>query len=56
MSDRIRTAPDVKFKPAGIGTGATFMCALCCKPRVTLGRKLQRVNGLRTYVCRGCAR
>ena len=56
MSDRIRTAPDVSFRPVGMGTSTTFMCARCAKPRLSQGRKLQRVQGLRTWVCKGCAK
>lgn len=56
MSDRIRTSPDVPFKPAGIGCAPTFRRACCHKPKLIAGRKLQRVCGLRTYVCKECAR
>ncbi len=55
MSDRIRTAPDVPYRPAGVGLTLTFRCADCAVPKPVLGRKLKRVRGLRQWVCAGCA-
>lgn len=36
--------------------GRNFTCAACVKPKSIIGRKLQRVDGMRQYVCKGCAR
>lgn len=55
MSDKISPVPDVKFRPVGAGHHISFFCALCNQPRNALGRKLQRVQGLRQWVCKGCA-
>ena len=41
--------------PRGIGLHSNFMCARCNQPRMTQGRKLQRVQGVKQWVCRGCA-
>lgn len=49
-----RAAPDVPFKPRGLGLAMLFRCAACSNPSSTLGRGLRRVNGLRTYVCKAC--
>lgn len=40
--------------PAGPGCSITFRCAACCKPKVTMGRKLRFVMGLRQFVCAAC--
>ena len=56
MTDRIRTASDVKFKPAGTGMAGTFRCGACAKFRMIHGRRLKRVMGLRQYVCAACAK
>ena len=50
MSDRIRTAPDVSFRPAGVGMAATFMCLGCGGLRLIRGSK---GNGVRRR-CAGC--
>ena len=34
---------------------SNFLCAKCRQPRMTLGRKLQLVKGVKQYVCKGCA-
>ena len=54
-SDTAISAPDVKFRPTPAGHYITFMCPRCAKKKDSHGRKLQRVLGLRTWVCRGCA-
>lgn len=54
-SDQARRLPDVKFKPVGSGLSQTFLCAACVKYRLIPGRRLKRVNGLKTWVCRECA-
>jgi len=56
MSDRIRSAPDVAFKPAGTGMAGTFLCGACANFRSIYGRRLKRVMGLRQYVCAACAK
>lgn len=49
------TPPDVRFKPAGVGLAGTFRCAACGVPKMVLGRKLRRVQGVRQWVCARCA-
>lgn len=39
MSDRIRSLPDVPWKPRGEGHAYTFLCDRCGKSRGTAGRK-----------------
>lgn len=56
MTDRIRTAPDVRFRPVGVGVSYTFCCARCNLFRQQIGRKLQMVRGTKQYVCAGCAK
>lgn len=48
------TIDEAPVLPAGYGM--TFKCAACVKPKPIVGRKLQRVDGVRQYVCAGCAR
>jgi hypothetical protein len=55
-SDNSVKQPDAKWRHAGPGMSSLFRCALCGQARVTLGRKLQPVLGLRQWVCKGCAR
>lgn len=50
------TPRDKPFLPRGAGTSVPFMCGRCHKPRLQLGRKLQRVLGVRCFVCAGCYR
>ncbi len=50
------TPRDVERPQPGIGHYSGFLCAACGNKRDTLGRKLQRVMGLRQYVCRSCYR
>jgi predicted SprT family Zn-dependent metalloprotease len=38
----------------GIGLHSNFICAACRQSRITLGRKLKRVQGVKQYVCKGC--
>ena len=40
--------------PRGVGLMSNFLCAKCRQPRMTLGRKLQLVKGVKQYVCKGC--
>lgn len=56
-SDRIRRdTPDRPFVPRGIGDiGATFRCGSCDRLRSLFGRRIRKVRGLKTYVCRDCA-
>lgn len=58
MTDRIRTASDVKFKPCGIGMSSTFRCNACNGFRSMYGRKLVQMRGLirKQYVCAACAK
>lgn len=48
MSDRIRTAPDVNFRPAGAGMQHLWLCMGCGKSRPSLGSR-------GTGVARRCA-
>ena len=50
------TPRDVVMSQPGIGYYSAFLCALCHIKRDTGGRKLQRVLGVRQYVCKGCYR
>ena len=56
MTDRMSPVPDVKFRPVGMAHQSLFRCAACGNPRQCLGRRLQRVHGLRQWVCKGCAK
>ena len=42
--------------PAGGGHASLFHCMRCALPKPQTGRRLQRVQGLRTWVCAGCAK
>jgi hypothetical protein len=55
-SDDTRSPPDAKWQPTGVGMAPTFRCALCSKPRSPTGRKLQRVQGVRQWVCKYCVK
>jgi predicted SprT family Zn-dependent metalloprotease len=54
--DDTKSARDVRFRMAGIGMAHTFKCGRCEQPRSTQGRKLEKVKGLRQYVCQGCVK
>lgn len=54
MDDRLKSTPDVRWRNPGPGMHITFKCAACSKVRSCFGRKLQRVQGLRQYVCSTC--
>lgn len=56
MSDRLKTAPDVRFRPVGTGLAATFRCNACGIFRQVPGRKLVQMRGLirKQYVCKKC--
>jgi hypothetical protein len=56
MSDRIKSVPDVPWRPVGAGMAPTFRCPRCNLPKGTPGRRKQRVRGLLDYVCRECVR
>lgn len=43
------------FRAAGPGHLMTFRCASCANPRQVLGRRLRMTQGLRQWVCSGCA-
>lgn len=42
--------------PGGGGMAPAFLCAACNKRKDSNGRRLERVFGLRTWVCAGCAK
>lgn len=54
-SDNATRGPDRPFSHPGVGMRMTFRCAACCNVRSCVGRKFQRVMGLRQYVCAKCA-
>lgn len=54
-SDDTRRGTDRPWREVGLGTVARFRCGQCDKTSDTYGRKLRRVPGLRTWVCRACA-
>lgn len=54
-SDDARKAHEPKFRSVGTGLSQTFRCAVCSKFRLVAGRRLQRVHGLKTWVCKDCA-
>lgn len=51
MSDRIRSTPDVPWKPRGVGHALTFRCDKCGQSHGTDGRK--KVRGL-FWWCKQC--
>lgn len=55
-SDNSRRQPDAPWRNVGTGMSQNFRCARCDKPSPSEGRRLQRVAGLRTYVCKRCAK
>lgn len=56
--NRYTSTPDVSMQrtPSGAGHASLFNCMRCSKPKPQTGRRLQRVQGLRTWVCAGCAK
>ena len=56
--NRYSSIPDVSMQrhAAGGGHASLFACMRCGKNKPQQGRKLQRVQGLRTWVCAGCAK
>lgn len=55
MTSDDATAPrDVRFGAMGSGMSTLFKCGRCHKRKAPAGRRMQRVLGLRTYVCAGC--
>lgn len=56
--NRYSSTPDLTAKQhaGGQGMGSMFLCALCAKRKVCFGRRLQRVQGLKTWVCKGCVK
>ncbi len=53
--DHRGNARDVRFAPVGVGMASTFRCARCAGFRSITGRKLEKVQGVRQYVCASCA-
>lgn len=51
----LRDLSQTQRSPAS-GMSQSFRCAACCKHKPIRGRRLQRVLGLRQYVCAGCAK
>lgn len=45
----------LRTKGQGVAPAHHFLCAACQRSRPTLGRKVRRVLGLRSYVCAKCA-
>lgn len=51
------TKPITGLRLAGPGgAGATFRCGRCTLFKSLHGRRMQRVQGLRQYVCAKCAK
>jgi predicted SprT family Zn-dependent metalloprotease len=42
------------FRAVGVGMVPTFRCGDCDKPKISTGRKMKKVKGLRTWVCKAC--
>ncbi len=55
-SDNSRSTKDAAFVQVGAGMLIAFRCARCNQNRSMDGRKKQLVQGVKQYVCRGCAR
>jgi predicted SprT family Zn-dependent metalloprotease len=55
-SDTATRRTESAFAYAGTGHAMSFLCAACQKHKPCTGRKLKRVQGIRQYVCRGCAK
>lgn len=56
MSDDRNQPAQPAFRNAGVGHGSAFLCAACNTHKGTLGRRMQKVRGLKTWVCRGCVK
>ena len=57
MTSEDRKMPaDVPWRNQGTGMYNTFLCPLCAKFKGMDGRKIRLVQGLRQYVCKGCAK
>lgn len=54
--DSVRRMPDGRYPPRGPGMSSTFRCGACGQAKSVVGRRMQRVAGLRQYVCAGCVR
>jgi hypothetical protein len=55
VSDRIRTAPDVPTRHAGVGLNITFLCACCGRRCGQLGSRVRMRLGVRQRICSACA-
>lgn len=54
MTDDRQQPAAPAWRNAGIGHSSAFRCAGCNTFKGTLGRRMQSVRGLRTWVCAGC--
>lgn len=56
MSNLYNPTRDLTGAQPGASAGLTslFQCGKCSKRGATLGRKLKRVRGMRTWVCAAC--
>jgi len=54
-NDCTKTSATSCWQAGKVESALLFRCAACAKPSSTTGRKLQRVLGLRQYVCARCA-
>lgn len=54
MSDRLRSAPDVPTRHAGVGLLVNFICVHCGQRRGQLGSRVVRRLGVRQRVCSAC--
>ena len=55
-SDDARHTPDRRFSFSGAGSFPLFKCPICNLPKASTGRRLQRVQGARQWVCQACVR
>ena len=53
--DRTQSA-DRPFRTAGVGMAPMFLCPCCAKRKHSTGRRLQRVQGIRQWVCQQCVK
>lgn len=45
---------ELPFREMGAGMALSFRCARCNLPKAPLGRRLQMVQGIKQFVCKGC--
>jgi hypothetical protein len=53
-SDTVKGAPDLPWRPAGIGLEVRMRCGKCDKPMPNAGRKRQLHRGAKVWVGKCC--